>query len=79
MQLLLAMMKVAEGPHAAVRYAALSTLALIGAYLPGLWAGALAQRLGYADYFLLTFILAIPGVWASVVARRALADSALRE
>ena len=77
--LLLAMMKVAEGPHAAVRYAALSTLALIGAYLPGLWAGALAQGLGYADYFLLTFILAIPGVWASVVARRALADSALRE
>ncbi len=77
--LLLAMMKVAEGPHAAVRYAALSTLALIGAYLPGLWAGALAQRFGYGDYFLLTFALAAPGVWASVVAKRALADSALRQ
>ena len=77
--LLLAMMKVAEGPHAAVRYAALSTVALIGAYLPGLWAGALAQRLGYADYFLLTFVLAVPGVWASVAARRALSDSALRQ
>ncbi len=77
--LLLAMMKVAEGPHAAVRYAALSTLALIGAYLPGLWAGALAQRLGYGDYFLLTFVLAVPGVWASLVARRALAESALRQ
>ena len=51
---------------------ALSTLALVGAYLPGLWAGALAQRLGYADYFLLTFVLAAPGVWSSVVARRAL-------
>jgi len=77
--LLLAMMKVAEGPDAAVRYAALSTLALIGAYLPGLWAGAVAQQVGYGDYFLLTFALALPGVWASVIARRALADSALRQ
>jgi hypothetical protein len=38
--LLLAMMKFAAGPQAAVRYAALSTLALVANYLPGFWAGA---------------------------------------
>ncbi|MFZ9202058.1 MAG: hypothetical protein ACO23N_06495 [Opitutales bacterium] len=72
--LLLAMMKLAEGPHAAVRYATLSTFALIGAYLPGLWAGAVAQTLGYDRYFLLTFVLAVPGVISALVARRALGD-----
>lgn len=70
--LLLSMMRLAEGPHAAVRYATLSTLALIAAYLPGMWAGALAQQLGYAGYFLLTLALAIPGVWSSLVARKVL-------
>jgi MFS transporter, PAT family, beta-lactamase induction signal transducer AmpG len=70
--LLLSMMRLAEGPHAAVRYATLSTLALLSAYLPGMWAGALAQKLGYAGYFVLTLALAIPGVWSSLVARKVL-------
>ncbi|MFN7340707.1 MAG: MFS transporter [Opitutia bacterium] len=70
--LLLSMMRLAEGPQAAIRYATLSTLALISAYLPGMWAGALAQKLGYAGYFVLTLILAIPGVWSSIIARRVL-------
>lgn len=70
--LLLSMMRLAEGPHAAVRYATLSTFALIAAYLPGMWAGALAQKLGYAGYFVLTLALAIPGVWSSLIARKAL-------
>ena len=68
------MMRLAEGPHAAVRYATLSTFALVGAYLPGMWAGALAQQLGYAGYFVLTLGLAIPGVWSSLLARRALGE-----
>lgn len=70
--LLLAMMRLAEGPDAPVRYATLSTFAIGAAYLPGLWAGALADRFGYANYFLLTLVLAPAGIWASFRARRAL-------
>lgn len=73
--LLLAMMKLAEGASAAVRYAALSTLALIAAYLPGLWAGWLAQELGYARYFLFSLALAPPGLAAAAWARRHFKDA----
>lgn len=68
--LILAMMKVASGPAAPVRYAALSTCALLANYLPGLWAGALATRFGYSHYFLGALVLAIPGVLVSLRARR---------
>jgi hypothetical protein len=68
--LLLAMMELAAGPHAAIRYAMLSTIALAANYLPGLWAGALAERLGYADYFAFALSLAVPGVLATLFARR---------
>jgi PAT family beta-lactamase induction signal transducer AmpG len=69
--LLLAMMKMAAGPEAATRYALLSTVALVAAYLPGLWAGALAQQLGYAHYFLFALALAVPGLLAARAGRRA--------
>jgi hypothetical protein len=68
--LLLAMMELAAGPHAAIRYAMLSTLGLAANYLPGLWAGTLAERLGYAGYFAFALSLAIPGVLATWVAQR---------
>lgn len=68
--LILAMMKLAAGPGAAVRYALLSTFALLANYLPGLWAGRLAERLGYAHYFLFALTLAIPGVLSAWWARR---------
>lgn len=68
--LVLAMMKLAAGPGAAVRYAALSTVALLANYLPGFWAGALAERLGYARYFLFALALAVPGLVAAWVAKR---------
>jgi hypothetical protein len=74
--LLLAMMAVAAGPHAAVRYAMLSTLALAANYLPGLWAGTLTERLGYAGYFAFALTLAIPGVLATWLARRRFLDVA---
>jgi hypothetical protein len=35
-----------------------------------LWAGALAERLGYAHYFLFALSLAIPGIISAVVAKR---------
>lgn len=68
--LILAMMKLAAGPGAAVRYAALSTFALLANYLPGLWAGELAEKLGYAQYFLFALSLAVPGILSAVVAKR---------
>jgi PAT family beta-lactamase induction signal transducer AmpG len=68
--LILAMMKLAAGPGAAVRYAALSTFALLANYLPGLWAGHLAERLGYAQYFLFALSLAIPGILSAWYAKR---------
>lgn len=68
--LILAMMKLAAGPGAAVRYAALSTFALLANYLPGFWAGALAERLGYAHYFLFALSLAIPGILSAWWAKR---------
>lgn len=73
--LLLAMMKLASGPGAAVRYAALSTFALLANYLPGLWAGHLSDRLGYAHYFLFALSLAIPGILSAWVAKRHFQDS----
>jgi PAT family beta-lactamase induction signal transducer AmpG len=68
--LILAMMKLASGPGAAVRYAVLSTFSLLANYLPGLWAGHLAERLGYAQYFLFALSLAIPGILSAWYAKR---------
>jgi len=68
--LILAMMKLASGPGAAIRYAALSTFALLANYLPGLWAGRLSDRLGYAHYFLFALSLAIPGIISARIAKR---------
>ncbi len=68
--LILAMMKVAAGPSAAIRYALLSTFSLLAVYLPGLWAGFLSDKLGYAHYFLFALSLAIPGIISAVVAKR---------
>ena len=72
--LLLAMMKMAAGEEAATRYALLSTIALVASYLPGLWAGSLAQQLGYAHYFLFALALAIPGLLAAYWGRRAFTE-----
>jgi PAT family beta-lactamase induction signal transducer AmpG len=73
--LILAMMKLAAGPQAAVRYALLSTLSLIAVYLPGLWAGKLSNMLGYSGYFLAALALAIPGIFAAVFAAKKLEEA----
>ncbi len=73
--LILAMMKLASGPGAAVRYAALSTFALLANYLPGLWAGHLSDRLGYAHYFLFALSLALPGILSAWYAKRHFPDA----
>ena len=73
--LILAMMKLAAGPQAAVRYALLSTLSLIAVYLPGLWAGKLSNQLGYSGYFIAALALAIPGILAAVLAAKKLEEA----
>ena len=73
--LILAMMKLAAGPQAAVRYALLSTLSLIAVYLPGLWAGKLSNLLGYSGYFLVALALAIPGILVAVLAAKKLEEA----
>ena len=73
--LILAMMKLAAGPQAAVRYALLSTLSLIAVYLPGLWAGKLSNLLGYSGYFIAALSLAIPGILAAVLAAKKLKEA----
>ena len=70
--LILAMMQVASGAHAAVRYALLSTIAVITVYVPGLWAGALSDQLGYPKYFIFTLFLAIPGLISAYIAQEKL-------
>lgn len=73
--LILAMMKLAAGAQAAVRYALLSTLSLIAVYLPGLWAGKLSNLLGYSGYFLAALALAIPGILVAVLAAKKLEET----
>ncbi len=73
--LILAMMKLAAGAQAAVRYALLSTLSLIAVYLPGLWAGKLSNLLGYSGYFLVALALAIPGILVAVLAAKKLEEA----
>jgi uncharacterized membrane protein YiaA len=68
------MMRVASGAHAAVRYAILSSLAVLSVYIPGLWAGALSERLGYSAYFVFSIALAIPGLVSAAIAQRHLRD-----
>ncbi len=70
--LILAMMQVAKGAHAAVRYALLSTIAILSVYIPGLWAGSLSDQLGYPKYFILTLFLAIPGLISAYIAQEKL-------
>lgn len=73
--LILAMMRLAAGPDAAVRYATLSTIGIGAVYLPGIWAGWLADKFGYANYFLLTLLLVPFGVWSAVRASKALEET----
>ncbi len=45
---------------AATQFALLTALYRLGGIAAGALSGVLAERLGYADYFLLTFVLALP-------------------
>jgi MFS transporter, PAT family, beta-lactamase induction signal transducer AmpG len=54
------LMSVCERRYAATQYAVLSALLALTRTLAGAASGELAERLGYAHYFLLTFLLGLP-------------------
>jgi PAT family beta-lactamase induction signal transducer AmpG len=54
------LMSVCERRYAATQFAVLSALLALSRILAGGASGVLAERLGYGDYFFLTFLLAIP-------------------
>ena len=53
-------MSVCERRYAATQFAVLSALLALSRTLAGGASGVLAERMGYAAYFFLTFLLAIP-------------------
>jgi MFS transporter, PAT family, beta-lactamase induction signal transducer AmpG len=54
------LMSVCEKRYAATQFALLSALLAITRWVAGDLSGGLAQRLGYGQYFLLTFLLGLP-------------------
>jgi MFS transporter, PAT family, beta-lactamase induction signal transducer AmpG len=54
------LMSVCERRYAATQFAVLSALLALTRWIAGDFSGELAQRLGYANYFLLTFVLGLP-------------------
>ena len=60
--LLVFLMRRAEGPHKTAHFAMGTALMSVPTTAVGLFAGDLAEALGFARYFLLAFIAAAPGV-----------------
>lgn len=54
------LMSVCEKRYAATQFAVLSALLALTRWIAGDLSGGLAERLGYGDYFLLTFFLGLP-------------------
>jgi PAT family beta-lactamase induction signal transducer AmpG len=54
------LMSVCEKRYAATQFAVLSALLALTRWIAGDFSGVLAERLGYANYFLLTFLLGLP-------------------
>lgn len=60
--LLVFLMRRAEGPHKTAHFAMGTALMSVPTTAVGLFAGDLAEALGFARFFLLAFIVAVPGV-----------------
>ncbi len=61
------MMKVAEGAHRTAHYAICTGFMALGLMLPGLKAGWLQERLGYADFFLWVCVATLPSFAAAAL------------
>ncbi len=64
------LMAMCERRHSATQYALLSALAALGRVYVGPAAGAMAQSLGWPEFFFATFVIALPGVAMLVWQRR---------
>jgi len=64
------LMAMCERRHSATQYALLSALAALGRVYVGPAAGAMAQRLGWPEFFFATFLIALPGLAMLVWQRR---------
>jgi PAT family beta-lactamase induction signal transducer AmpG len=54
------LMSICEKRYAATQFAVLSALLAVTRWITGEFSGGLAERLGYANYFLVTFFLGLP-------------------
>jgi PAT family beta-lactamase induction signal transducer AmpG len=54
------LMSICERRYAATQFAVLSALLAVTRWIAGEFSGGLAERLGYANYFLVTFFLGLP-------------------
>jgi MFS transporter, PAT family, beta-lactamase induction signal transducer AmpG len=54
------LMSVCEKRYAATQFAVLSALLAVTRWIAGDFSGSLAERVGYANYFLITFLLGLP-------------------
>jgi MFS transporter, PAT family, beta-lactamase induction signal transducer AmpG len=54
------LMSICEKRYAATQFAVLSALLAVTRWIAGEFSGGLAEQLGYANYFLLTFFLGLP-------------------
>lgn len=64
------LMAMCERRHSATQYALLSALAALGRVYVGPAAGAMAQSLGWPEFFFATFLIALPGLAMLVWQRR---------
>jgi PAT family beta-lactamase induction signal transducer AmpG len=53
-------MSVCEKRYAATQFAVLSALLALTRWIAGDFSGGLAERVGYAHYFLVTFLIGLP-------------------
>jgi MFS transporter, PAT family, beta-lactamase induction signal transducer AmpG len=54
------LMSICEKRYAATQFAVLSALLAVTRWISGEFSGGLAERMGYGDYFLITFFLGLP-------------------
>lgn len=58
---LLFMLMIAEGPHRTAHYAIATGIMALGMMIPGMFAGALQETLGYRGFFLWVMLSTLPG------------------
>ncbi|HVZ66506.1 MAG TPA: MFS transporter [Lacunisphaera sp.] len=59
------MMMLAEGEHRTAHYAICTGLMALGMMVPGMWAGWLQEKLGYANFFIWVCLATLPSLWAT--------------